>query len=109
MNRMNGHCSRRRNDSALKLAVRLAVRQLSDGVGIDEAIQFAAKYHNITCAAIAAELSKRRAYGSPIPPMRIIPIHSSPGTMDFGEGASVQSGPVSAGFDLGYTLRSKGD
>jgi hypothetical protein len=56
MNRTKGYCYRRRNESALKLAVRLAIRQVSDGIGVDEAVQFAAKYHNITCAAIEAEL-----------------------------------------------------
>ncbi len=60
MNRTNGYCSRRRSESALKLAVRLAVRQLSEGIGIDEAVQFAAKYHNVTCVSIEAELSKKR-------------------------------------------------
>jgi hypothetical protein len=46
---------------ALRHAVRLAVSQLSNGIDLAEAIQFAAKYHNVTCAAIEAELSKRRA------------------------------------------------
>jgi hypothetical protein len=54
--------SRRRPDDALKLAVRLAVRQLSDGIGLEEAIQFAARYHNVTCAAIEAALSKKQAH-----------------------------------------------
>lgn len=52
---------RRGGENTLKLAVRLARSQLSQGIGIDEAIQFAAKYHQVTCAAIEAELSKRRA------------------------------------------------
>ena len=46
--------------SGLKLAVQLAVSQLDQGIGLDEAVQFAAKYHNVTCAAIESELSKRR-------------------------------------------------
>lgn len=46
--------------SALKLAVQLAVSQLDQGIGLPEAVQFAAKYHNVTCAAIELELSKRR-------------------------------------------------
>ena len=44
----------------LKLAVQLAVSQLDQGIGLAEAIQFAAKYHNVTCAAIESELSKKR-------------------------------------------------
>ena len=60
MNRTNGYSTRRGSESTLELAVRLAVRQLSEGVGIDEAIQFAAKYHDVTCAAIQAELLKKR-------------------------------------------------
>jgi hypothetical protein len=51
---------RRRCDDPLKLAVRLALSQLSQGIGVDEAIQFAARYHDVTCAAIEAELSKSR-------------------------------------------------
>lgn len=46
----------------LKLAVRLAVNQLSDGIGLSEAVQFAAKYYNVTCAAIEGELSKRGVF-----------------------------------------------
>jgi hypothetical protein len=64
MNRMNRYCFRRRTESALTLAVRLTIRQVSDGICVDEAVQFAAKYHNITCSAIAAELSKSRPYAS---------------------------------------------
>ena len=55
---------RRRCDDPLKLAVRLALSQLSQGIGVAEAVQFAAKYHNITCAAIEAELSKSRRRSS---------------------------------------------
>jgi hypothetical protein len=44
----------------LKLAVQLAVSQLNQGIGLAEAVQFAAKYHNVTCAAIESELSKKR-------------------------------------------------
>jgi hypothetical protein len=58
MNKANGYCSRRHSESALKLAVRLAVRQLSEGIGLEEAIQFAAKYHNVTCAAIHSKLQR---------------------------------------------------
>jgi hypothetical protein len=52
----------RRCDDPLKLAVRLALSQLSQGIGVAEAVQFAAKYHNVTCVSIEAELSKRRAF-----------------------------------------------
>lgn len=44
----------------LRLAVQLAVSQLDQGIGLAEAVQFAAKYHNVTCAAIESELSKKR-------------------------------------------------
>jgi hypothetical protein len=54
----NTHSGRRGND-ALRFAVQLALSQLSNGIGIAEAVQFAAKYHNVTCAAIEAELSKK--------------------------------------------------
>ena len=50
---------RRRCDDPLKFAVRLALSQLSQGIGVAESVQFAAKYHNVTCAVIEAELSKR--------------------------------------------------
>lgn len=33
----------------LKLAVQLAVSQLDQGIGLAEAVQFAARYHNVTC------------------------------------------------------------
>jgi hypothetical protein len=33
--------------SGLKLAVQLAVSQLDQGIGLAEAVQFAAKYHNV--------------------------------------------------------------
>ncbi len=46
--------------SGLKLAVQLAISQLDQGIGVEEAVQFAAKYHNVTCAAIESELSKKR-------------------------------------------------
>lgn len=49
--------------SGLKLAVQLAVSQLDQGIGLAEAVQFAAKYHNVTCAAIESELSKKRPRG----------------------------------------------
>jgi len=48
-----------RGVSGLKLAVQLAVSQLDQGIGFEEAIQFAAKYHNVTCAAIESELTKK--------------------------------------------------
>jgi hypothetical protein len=54
----NTHSGRRGND-ALRFAVQLALSQLSNGIGMAEAVQFAAKYHNVTCAAIEAELSKK--------------------------------------------------
>ena len=50
-----------RNKEALTYAVRLVVSQLSNGIDLAEAVQFAAKYHNITCAAIEAELLKNGA------------------------------------------------
>ena len=43
----------------LKLAVQLAVSQLDQGIGLAEAVQLAAKYHSVTCAAIESELSKK--------------------------------------------------
>jgi len=46
----------------LKLAVQLAVSQLDQGIGLAEAVQFAAKYHNVTCAAIESELAKKRPH-----------------------------------------------
>jgi len=52
--------SARQGPSGLKLAVQLAVSQLDQGIGLAEAVQFAAKYHNVTCAAIESELSKKR-------------------------------------------------
>ena len=48
----------RRGESPLTLAVRLTLSQLSNGIGLAEAIQFAARYHDITCAAIQTELAK---------------------------------------------------
>jgi len=48
----------RRGDDALTLAVRLTLNQLSQGIPVAEAVQFAAKYHNVTCAAIQQKLSK---------------------------------------------------
>jgi len=65
MNRTNRNGSGHRIENALDLAVRLAVRQLSDGIGIDEAIQFAAKYHNVTCTAVEIELHKLGHRSSP--------------------------------------------
>jgi hypothetical protein len=49
---------RRRCDDPLKLAVRLALSQLSQGIGFEEAVQFAAKYHDVKCAAIEAALTR---------------------------------------------------
>ena len=49
----------RRAKEALTYAVRLVVSQLSNGIDLAEAVQFAAKYHDVTCAAIEAELSKK--------------------------------------------------
>ena len=48
-----------RTKEALTYAVRLVVSQLSNGIDRAEAVQFAAKYHNVTYAAIEAELSKK--------------------------------------------------
>ena len=50
-----------RTKQALTYAVQLVVSQLSNGIGQAEAVQFAAKYHNVTCAAIEAELTKKGA------------------------------------------------
>ncbi len=52
-----------RTDNPLKLAVWLALNQLSQGIGLAEAVHFA-KYHNVTCAAIEAELLKSRTRSS---------------------------------------------
>ena len=51
-----------RTKEALTYAVRLVVSQLSNGIDLAEAVQFAAKYHNVTCAAIKAELSKTKLF-----------------------------------------------
>jgi hypothetical protein len=40
--------------------VELTVSQLDQEIGLAEAVQVAAKYHNVTCAAIESELSKKR-------------------------------------------------
>ena len=61
-NNNSGYAGRRGND-ALKFAVQLALSQLSDGIDLSEAIQFAAKYHDVTCAAIQVELSKKGRCG----------------------------------------------
>ena len=53
----NTHSGRRGND-ALRFAVQLSLSQLSNGIGLAEAVQFAAKYHNVTCAAIQAKFVK---------------------------------------------------
>lgn len=58
-NRSSNRYSGRRGNDALRFAVQLALSQLSNGIGLTEAVQFAAKYHNVTCAAIEAELSKK--------------------------------------------------
>jgi hypothetical protein len=58
-NRGSYSYSGRRGNETLRFAVQLALSQLSNGIGLAEAIQFAAKYHNVTCAAIEAELSKK--------------------------------------------------
>ena len=58
----NAYSGRREND-ALRLAVRLVVDQLSNGIDLGEAVQFAAKYHDVTCAAIDAALSKNISKG----------------------------------------------
>jgi hypothetical protein len=56
----NRDCAGPRGENPLKLAVRLVLNQLSQGIGFAEAVQFAAKYHNVKCAAIYAQLSKKR-------------------------------------------------
>ena len=59
MKKNNSGYSGRRGNDALKFAVQIALSRLSQGIGLEEAVQFAAKYHNVTCAAIQAELSKK--------------------------------------------------
>lgn len=49
-----------RTKEALTYAVRLVVSQLSNGIDLAEAVQFAAKYHDVTCAAIEAKMAKIR-------------------------------------------------
>lgn len=61
MNKERSASPRRQGNNALRLAVQLSISQLSQGIDLAEAIQFAAKYHNVTCAAIQAELSKTKA------------------------------------------------
>ena len=48
-----------RRDDPLSLAVQLVGSQLSNGIDLREAVQFAAKYHNVTCSAIEGELSRK--------------------------------------------------
>jgi hypothetical protein len=72
MNRTNPHAFSQRTGRNLDLAVRLAVRQLSEGIGIDEAIQFAAKYHNVTCSSIESELRRMEGFSQKIPKATIL-------------------------------------
>jgi len=65
----NTHSGRRGND-ALRFAVQLALSQLSNGIGIAEAVQFAAKYHNVTCAAIGSGVVKE---GGTSVPVKVLP------------------------------------
>jgi len=61
--RSNGGFQFRGPVPPLKLAAQLALSQLEQGIQMDEAIQFAARYHNVTCAAIENELSRRGVAG----------------------------------------------
>ena len=63
MNKNTSGYSGRTGNDALKFAVQLAFSQLSQGIGLEEAVRFAAKYNNVTCASIQAELSKRKGAG----------------------------------------------
>ena len=63
MNRNGSGYSGRHGNSALRLAIRLVDSQLSNGIELREAVQFAAKYHDVTCAAIEAELSRNAVKG----------------------------------------------
>jgi hypothetical protein len=56
MTRTNGYCSRRSSNSALAHALRLARTQLSDGIGLEETIQFAADSNTQEGAGPVAEL-----------------------------------------------------
>jgi hypothetical protein len=60
MRKIDTYRSAQYSPSGLQLAVQLTVSQLDQGIGLAEAVQFAAKCHNVTCAAIESELSKRR-------------------------------------------------
>jgi len=57
--RDNGAFQLRATAPPLKLAAQLAMNQLEQGIQLAEAVQFAARYHNVTCAAIEQELSRR--------------------------------------------------
>jgi len=57
--RSNGAFQLRESAQPLKLAAQLSLNQLEQGIRLDEAIQFAARYHNVTCAAIEEELSRK--------------------------------------------------
>jgi hypothetical protein len=46
-NRGSNSYSGRRGNESLRFAVQLALSQLSNGIGLAEAVQFAAKYHNV--------------------------------------------------------------
>ena len=47
----------RHSESPLRLAVRLTLNQISNGIAPAEAIQFAARYHDVMCSAIQTELA----------------------------------------------------
>ena len=64
-NRNDSAFSGRRENDALRLAVRLVVAQLSNGIDLREAVQFAAKYHDVTCASIDAALPRNISKGRP--------------------------------------------
>ena len=59
--RNNGPRMTLKGQDALRLAVQLTISQISQGIGLAEAVQFAARYHNVTCAAIEGELSRTHA------------------------------------------------
>ena len=61
----NNNSSRARFSSdPLTLAVRLALSQITNGIDLDEAVQMAARYHNVTCSAIHNKLARREAPSS---------------------------------------------
>ena len=60
--RDNGAFQLRATAPPLKLAAQLAMNQLEQGIQLAEAVQFAARYHNVTCASIENELARRGVF-----------------------------------------------